>query len=218
MMVAFKWDYDHVSSAIRRFVVGGGSGTAFFSPSSDGWKTDKLELNFSKKPAPLSREERKLEEKDTEEQQAFQKRLEEEKREKKRKYWALLKDSKTPSQDLSEYHFQFTIVDSATSMKRAYDFTSKISDVDIKVDGVEQTGNTELPYQYTIWFNDIQSISLVFDPERNLHMIQIKSKYGKRLVWGAKEKDYIQEAYQTLQSAHANWKGKYSELADTKTP
>jgi hypothetical protein len=64
-----------------------------------------------------------------------------------------------------------------------------------------------------LWYNDIQEISQGFDSEPLLHWIKIKSKYGKRVLWGSEEKDFIAEVYQTLKTAHARWMEKYKEIA-----
>ena len=218
LKVEFTWGYDTIPSTVKRFIVEGGSGFAILSQSPRGWRIKTIHLEYSNKPAVVPPEEIKSEERDKTEQDQLKKKREEEKQAKRKKFWFLLRESKTPSEQIADYQFHFTTLDRATSIQRIYDFTSTVSDVNIKVDGSEITGSTQLNYRYIFWYNDIQEISKGFDSDTNLHWIKIKSKYGKRVLWGSEEKDFIEEVYQTLKTAQARWVEKYKEIAGQIPP
>jgi hypothetical protein len=77
--VEFSWQYDTSPSTVKRFIVEGGLGTAILHHTPEGWRMETIRLDFSKRPAPISPEEKQLEEKDKNEQDTLRKKREEEK-------------------------------------------------------------------------------------------------------------------------------------------
>ncbi len=205
----FTWKYHHIPHQAKRFVVRGGNGVAIFSSSLKGWMITDLKLDFSEIPAPLNSEERLLEKKDIQRQQELQRIEEEKKKAKQKKYWSLLRESKTPTQEIDQWEFKFSIDHPSTSLKRDYHFIAKITDVHLKVQGTEKTGTTEVDYFYTFWFNDIEDISMGYNPKDNLYWVEIINKFGRKALWGSENQDDIQRAYNTLTSAKISWDDKF---------
>jgi hypothetical protein len=208
----FTWEYVDLPSLVKRYVLRGGRGVGYFRSYDDGWRLDDLNINYLSEPAPQTAEERATEEREDREREALKRKREEEERVEKERLANLLRESKTPTRQVAQFEFHFTTVDSATLIKRSYNFVAKVSDVDIRVEGTERTGDTESKYGYTLWFEDISDMDVGYDPKRQLHWLRIKSIYGRIANWASENEAYITQAYQTVLSARERWRDKYREV------
>jgi hypothetical protein len=50
----FTWDYENLPSMVRRYATQGGTGSALFRLYDDGWRIQKIKLNYSDKPITLT--------------------------------------------------------------------------------------------------------------------------------------------------------------------
>ena len=211
VIAKFTWEYHQIPSQAKRFVVKGGNGIAAFTPSLEGWIITDLELNLSEIPIPLTFEERSLEKKDIQKQQEIQRLEEEKKKAIRQKYRSFIRESKTPTEEIDQLEFKFSIVHPSTSLKREYHFIAKITDVHLRVQGTEKTGTTEAEYVYAFWFYDIEDISMGYNQEDNLHWVEIKNIFGKKALWGSENKHDILRAYNILETAKRNWDDKFRD-------
>lgn len=209
IQVDFAWEYHQIPHQAKRFVIKGGNGVVVFSSSLKGWGVKDIHIKFSDTPASLNSEERRLETKDIQQQQEFRRIEEEKKKEIQNQYWSLVRKSKTPTQEIDQLEFKFSIKHPSTSLQRDYQFIAKITDVYLKVQGTEKTGTTEVEYFYTFWFNDIENISMGYTQKDNLYWVEILNKFGRKAVWGSEKQDDIQKAYDTLISAKSSWDYKF---------
>lgn len=104
----FTWEYVALPSIVKRYVVRGGGGQADFALYDDGWRLKGFYHNYSDEPAPLTAKDRAEEAKDTQKWIEQQNALYEKKIVERQRILNLLKESKTPTQDIKQLKFQET--------------------------------------------------------------------------------------------------------------
>lgn len=109
--VQFSWEFFNANNVVKRFVLKGGKGVAYFRKFDDGWRIDNVSINYNNQPFALSQSDKQAIKEDieleNERRLAEQRKIEKQRairkaKEEKRK--KLIKESKNINQTIGSYN------------------------------------------------------------------------------------------------------------------
>lgn len=200
--VMFAWTYKNIPSTVKRFIVEGGTGTAYFRKYDDGWRIEETTIGFSE--VAVKQEPKEIEQEQKEEALI---------RQEAERMQAVLQKSKTRTKILSQYEFS-----SPTAIGSVLYVTMEVSDVDLVVKEVDRDsygGYTKGSKSY--WFGQIDNVQISDDNKpicRHKILVNMKTSDGKYYgpAWCSSERSTLDELSSVISSAVAGWRTNNSEV------
>lgn len=216
----FQWKYFNIPSVVKRFIIIGGIGRAYFRKYDDGWRLEDIEIKKTSEPAIMSDKER-----EDEQSELFQinerKRIRaEKKRNEKERLNRLTKKSQTETSVLGEFtlHWKSYLGGSHTGMVT---FTASVTDVNINTVSVDKSrsGTGSVTSERTYWFGRSKDFRKVYDNKSGSYGIEFdylhdvkKNRWIQKKWWDSKEKN-IDNALKMIKRAKKQWIEIHQEIA-----
>lgn len=207
--VMFAWTYKNIPSTVKRFIVEGGTGTAYFRKYDDGWRIEETTISFSEiavKQEPNEIEQEQKEEALIRQEEALIRQEEE-------RMQAVLQKSKTRTKILSQYEFSTPTVTGTVLY-----ITMEVSDVDLVVkeeDRDRYGGGTKGSKSF--WYGQIDNVQISDDNKpicQYKMLVNMKTSNGKYFgpIWCSSERSTLDKLSSAISSAVADWRTNNSEV------
>ncbi|MCC7203366.1 MAG: hypothetical protein IT393_11995 [Nitrospirae bacterium] len=215
----FTWKYNpDVPSLWKRFIVAGGSGYAAFMPDNDGWRYDGMELAYSEEPFQLTAAEIAEEQKEMQQLAAAKGKEEETRRRLQSERQRRIEESKKAGKQYGTFSL-------ATQGGQE---SCSVSDAGVTCQRNGESGKKS----YSIMFADVKDVRKTSYPgpeSKQYYAIELtmreaeagtgsqgsaKTSWRNVDQWISDRKDELDKFLDVLSKAHAEWRTRFSDIAD----
>lgn len=214
----FQWKYSDIPSVVKRFVIIGGVGRAYFRRYDDGWRLEDIKIKESHDPEIMSEKEAKEEEFELSQINERKRLITEKKNNEKKRIDNLTRKSKEKNNVLGKITFQWEDY-SGVIHKGRLTFNASVTDAGIDTVSVTKNSGGSVTSERSYWFGENKNFKKIYDKKLQCYGIEFshyhyvtKGRWIPKKWWDSSE-EKVDNALKLIKSAKKQWIDEYNEVA-----